>query len=204
MKRVFAFFTVAAVVLALAGCTGRIDPYSVTLADADDDYTESTVALPAEITFDRLTVCEGDDYNIIIRGIKPDAPEGYVLSLDIANNSEIKETTKTVYVYATDEDGEKTVVGEEEVAVSTGQVYRFAVESAVVNGKQIDVSYSVKLSADDRTFDQILLDKAALDGLGAITEIRLQFQVYAVEEEERLVSNLSAVIYPYGEEALGE
>ena len=199
MKRILAFFLTAILLLSLAACSQNVDPYAVTLAEADFEYTESTVALPSELSFKKMTVYEGDDYNIIIRSITPDSPEGYVLSVDISNHAEKTETTKTVYTYKTDDDGEKEIVGEEEVSVLTGVTYRFAVESAVVNGTKVDVSFTTELSADDRTFDQIILDKAALDGLGQVTEIQLTFKVYSIGETERLVSNLSATIYPYGD-----
>lgn len=199
MKRIFVFLLTAILLLSLAACSGNVDPYAVTLAEEDFEYTESTIALPSELSFKKMTVYEGDDYNIIIRSITPDSPEGYVLSVDISNNAEITETTKTVYTYKTDDDGEKEIVGEEEVTVLTGVTYRFVVESAVVNGTEVDVSFTTELGADDRTFDQIILDKAALDGLGPVTEIQLTFKVYAIDETERLVSNLSATIYPYGD-----
>ena len=99
MKRIFSFLLAALMLFALAGCAQNVDPYSVTLAAADDDYTESTIALPSEITFDRLTVCESDDFDIVIRKIKPDSPEGYVLSVMLTNNAERTETTKTQYIY---------------------------------------------------------------------------------------------------------
>ncbi len=200
MKRLFAILLALGTVFTLAACSGALDPYSVTLAAADDDYTESTVAPPSEITFQKLTVCEGDDYGIIIRGIKPDAPEGYVLSVDIANTAEITETTKTVYTYRTDDDGEREIVGEEQVTVLTGPSYRFVVDTAIVNGKKIDVAFETRLSADDRTFDQIVLDKAALDGLGVITKIELIFDVYDAEDDTQPASRISGFIYPYGAE----
>lgn len=198
MKRFFAFLLALSIMFTFAACSGNIDPYSVTLAAGDFEYTESTVALPSDITFEKLTVCESDDYNIIIRNIKPDSPEGYILSVDLSNNTESTVTTKTEYVYATDDDGEKYIVGEEEVTVSTGLTYLFVVDSAVVNGTEVDVSFSAELAADDRTFDQIILDKAALEGLGTITEIELIFKVYITGEEDCLNSKISAMIYPYG------
>lgn len=198
MKRIFVFLLTAILLLSLAACSGNVDPYAVTLAAVDFEYTESTIAPPSEITFERLTVCEGDDYDIVIRGIIPDSPQGYLLSVKIANNTETIETTKNVNIYETDDDGEKIVVGEEEITVVTGLTYLFVVDSAVVNGKEIDVSFSVELPADDSTFDQIVLDKAVLDGLGTITEIQLPIKVYISGEEDQLISNLSATIYPYG------
>lgn len=198
MKRIFSFLLAALMLFALAGCAQNVDPYSVTLAAADDDYTESTIALPSEITFDRLTVCESDDFDIVIRKIKPDSPEGYVLSVMLTNNAERTETTKTQYIYKTDDDGEKYIVGEEEVVTYTGDTYLFVVDSAVVNGTEVDVSFSSRLAADDRTFDQIILDKAALDGLGAVTEIQMTVHVYIAGEEDRLVSKFPFTIYPYG------
>lgn len=198
MKRIFSFLLAALMLFVLAGCAQNVDPYSVTLAAADDDYTESTIALPSEITFDRLTVCESDDFDIVIRKIKPDSPEGYVLSVALTNNAERTETTKTQYIYKTDDDGEKYIVGEEEVVTYTGDTYLFVVDSAVVNGTEVDVSFSSRLAADDRTFDQIVLDKAALDGLGTVTKIQMTFHVYVAGEEDRLVSKFPVTIYPYG------
>lgn len=204
MKRFFAFLLAVSMLLTLAACSGNIDPYSVTLAAADFEYTESTIAPPSEITFEKLTVYESDDYDIVIRSITPDSPEGYLLSVKIANNAEITETTKTVNIYETDDDGEKVIVGEEEVTVATGLTYLFVVDSAVVNGREVDVSFSTRLGADDCTFEQIVLEKAALDGLGTITKIELLFKVYVAGEEDRLVSNIPALIYPYGYQAAEE
>lgn len=198
MRRFFTYLLAASMLLTLTACSGNVDHYSVTLAAADFEYIESTIAPPSEITFEKLTVCESDNYNIIIRNIKPDSPEGYILSVDLSNNAESTVTTRTEYVYATDDDGEKYIIGEETVTVSTGVSYLFVVESAAVNGKKIDVSFSAELSADDRTFDQIVLDNAALEGLGTITKIELPFEVYIIGEEEHLNSKISAVIYPYG------
>ena len=200
MKRFFAFLFTLCMLMALSGCIEQTDPYSITLAAADDNYVETTAeTLPMEIVFDRLTVYEGDDYNIIIRGINPDSPEGYVLSMDISNNTEAKETTKTVYTYETDEDGNKQIVGEEQVTTYEGTTYLFVIDTVVVNGKEIEVSFSASLTSDDRTFDQIVLDKETFAELGAITEIQMFISVYEGDTEENLSSRFTPVIYPYGD-----
>ena len=198
MKRFFLLVLASVMLILLAGCTEAVDPYAVTLAAADDDYVETVPTVPMEVVFTRQTVYEGEDYHIIIRSLKMDAHEGCVLSMDIANNTEKKEDTKTVYTYGTDDDGEKYITGEETVTTYTGASYQFDVNSATVNGKEIDVSFSVSLSADDRTFDQIVLPKEALEGLGQITEICLFFEISDAEKADQQTSKISTVIYPYG------
>ena len=57
MKRFFAFLFTLCMLMALSGCIEQTDPYSITLAAADDNYVETTAeTLPMEIVFDRLTV----------------------------------------------------------------------------------------------------------------------------------------------------
>ncbi len=199
MKRCFIFALAMAMLVTLAACSGGIDPYEVTLAAEDADHTQSTVALPTEITFKQMAVFESDDYDIKITGIIPDAPEGYILSVSVSNNTEYQEVKKTQIVYQTDEDGEKIAVGEEEIVERIGTAYLVTAETAVVNGKEIAVSFRNEVAADERSFDQILLDKKEIDGLGAITEIELQFKVYITREEDYLISEINATVYPYGD-----
>lgn len=203
MKRFSAFSLALAMMFILAACSHN-DPYAVTLAADDWEYTEETVALPSEITFDGLTVCEGDAFDIKITAIQPDAPDGYILAILLANNTELSTVTKTQYIYETDEDGDKHIVGEQEITESIGTTYLIVVDSAVVNGTKVDVSFSSKVGAEDRAYDQIILDSNALESLGAITEIQLFFKVYISRDTDYLVSELSATVYPYGDPNIAE
>lgn len=198
MKRFLAFTFLLCTLMALTGCAGQVDPYAVTLAAADDDYTPSTPTVPTEISFTRKVVCEDDAYNITIRSINPNSQAGYILSLNITNNKELIETVKTEYIYKVDDDGEKIIVGEEQVTTYTGETYLFVVDSVVANGKEIQVDFSVELGAEDSTVDQIVLPAEALEGLGPVTEIQLTFKVYEENEENEKMSTISTVIYPYG------
>ena len=92
--------------------------------------------------------------------------------------------TKTVNIYETDDDGEKQIVGEQEVTETIGQSYRFEVDSAIVNGTEIDVSFSSMVAADMRAYDQIILSDESLKSLGAITEIQLFFKVYVSKDQD--------------------
>ena len=124
-------------------------------------------------------------------------PDGYTLAVSLANNTEASVVTKTVNIYETDDDGEKQIVGEQEVTETIGQSYRFVVDSAIVNGTEIDVSFSSMIATDGRAYDQIILSDESLKSLGAITEIQLFFKVYVSKDQDYLFSELSATVYPY-------
>ena len=74
MKRICSFLLVLTMMFSLAACSNAHDPHRVTLAEADFVPTEAAVVLPDEITFDKLTVYEGDDFTIAISSLDPDAP----------------------------------------------------------------------------------------------------------------------------------
>lgn len=202
MKRVFALILMLAIVLTLTACyeepVSNVDQYAVTLPADFVVEVEKDNTLPTKIKFDKQTVCEGDDYDIIINGIIPNAPEGYILTVSFSNNTEARQTVKTEYIYETDEDGEKQIVGEQEVVKYDGLTYLFTVDSAIVNGKKIDVSFSTSVDAEDKAFDQIVLGKDAIESLDAITEIELFFKVFVSREEDVLISDFSIMVYPYG------
>ena len=197
MKKLLVTLIALSMLLTLAACTGEVDPFAVTLAEEDFVYTESTQAPPTEVVFERLSVYEGDDYSITITGIRLDDPEGITLSTRIYNNTEETTVTKTEYIYET-VDGEKQIVGEQEIVTVSGTNYRFVVASATANGIPLEVSFATELTSNDRSFEQIVLKKDADQDLGTVTEIQILFEIYLVDGE-RLISTLPVTIYPYGD-----
>ena len=197
MKRFFVLMLALALALSMAACADTPAPTPTAGNDTDTTATDPTAGAN-EIVFDKLSIYESDIFSILVTGIDAENPGGYTLNLTVANNMEPEEVINIEYVYETNEEGESEIVEEIEYVETIETTLCCVLESAKINGTNVNISFTSRVDSDTRNYDQLVFDSALVNTLGDFTEIELSFRVYDVSKPEETVATASGVIYPYG------
>ena len=83
------------------------------------------------------------------------------------------------------------------------KTYMYSVESASVNGVQVEPFFATEISAGKKSNEEITISDDSLEanGIEKFTDIELSFHVYNSEDwGEEAAANETVHIYPYGEE----
>ena len=197
MKRFFALMLALTMALSLAACAD--EPAPIPTAGDEIETTAATDGATTEAyTFNELTLYESDMCSIVVTGIDAENPNGYALNLSISNNTEPEEVVKVEYVYETNEDGEQEIVEENEYTETVSTNLAFVLESAKINGTEVDVSFSSDAESGMRNYDQLVFGTDLISSLGEINEIELSFRVYDTTNPEATIATASGVVYPNG------
>ena len=197
MKRIFALMLALAMALSLVACAE--EPAPIPTAGEEIETTAATEGATTEAyTFEELTIYESDMCSIVVTDIDAENPNGYALNLTISNNTEAEEVQKVEYVYETNEDGEQEIVEEHEYTETITTNLAFVLESAKINGTDVEISFSSDAESGMRNYDQLVLDADLISSLGEINEIELAFRVYDTATPDTTIASATGVIYPNG------